>query len=458
MPPRTPPRRQAAAVLIIGLGLGPAGAAAGAEPAPLPDPLPLSYVLAAAGEPHPSLALSEADVLGSEARQARARVQDGLQVDLTLDARYVEPGAGAPDDSRNDTRASLIARKQLTDFGRTGNTVSAATASLRGSEFRLQDRQQQRRIQLMEAYFEVLLADLRLAQENEFMASAYVEMDRARDRNELGQASDIEVLEKEDAYQTARLRRYRAETLQLSTRTRLAQLLNRPQDPPANLVTPQLPGNDSPLPPYEALIPVALTQNPVLQSLRAQLEAAGKQLEAERLANRPRLLAEVEATHYEREFGSRDPFRASLILDIPLYSGGRVDADIATAQAERYRLQAELEQGELDVRQAVLVTWQEVRTLGAQREQARVRGDYRDLYLDRSRALYELDVKADLGDAMAEQSAARLFRAQTDYALALAWARLAALSGAVDFDPLKPPADNPLAAYAGGPGPQAGTP
>jgi hypothetical protein len=55
--------------------------------------------------------------------------------------------------------------------------------------------------------------------------------------------------------------------------------------------------------------------------------------------------------------------------------------------------------------------------------------DYRDLYLDRSRALYEMEVKTDLGDSMVEVSEARLKFAKVKFNTALTWARLDALIG-----------------------------
>jgi outer membrane protein TolC len=144
----------------------------------------------------------------------------------------------------------------------------------------------------------------------------------------------------------------------------------------------------------------------------------------------------VEATHYERLLGSRDPLAAGLVLDIPLYSGRRVDASVARQQAELYDTQARIRQHELDLRQAVLETWLEIQRLSTRREQARVRSDYRELYLDRSRALYELEVQTDLGDSMTQWSAAMLFAAQAEFELALAWERLALLTGQPAFSPV----------------------
>ena len=58
-----------------------------------------------------------------------------------------------------------------------------------------------------------------------------------------------------------------------------------------------------------------------------------------------------------------------------------------------------------------------------------VQDDYRELYLDRSRALYEMEVRTDLGDAMVQMSAVRLDRARAVFDWMLTRAQLAALSG-----------------------------
>ncbi|MEN8213379.1 MAG: hypothetical protein ABFR19_03365 [Pseudomonadota bacterium] len=72
-----------------------------------------------------------------------------------------------------------------------------------------------------------------------------------------------------------------------------------------------------------------------------------------------------------------------------------------------------------------------VTLLEAQQQENRVEKDYRDLYLDYSRSLYELEVKADLGDAMANQTAARLAQMETDYQLLMSLAVLDALRGRI---------------------------
>ena len=73
--------------------------------------------------------------------------------------------------------------------------------------------------------------------------------------------------------------------------------------------------------------------------------------------------------------------------------------------------------------------WLKISDLKRQFDDPDLTIDYRDLYLDRSRALYELEVTSDLGDAMVKLSDAQLFKAQTVFELAINWAKLDALVG-----------------------------
>ena len=120
---------------------------------------------------------------------------------------------------------------------------------------------------------------------------------------------------------------------------------------------------------------------------------------------------------------------AGLVLELPLYTGGAKDAELAKAWAEVRERRASIARQELELRQAVLDLWLEISSLRARLEELDSLGRYRDLYLDRSRALYELEVTADLGDAMVGTSDHRLQQARAEYDIALAWAHLDALTG-----------------------------
>ena len=130
------------------------------------------------------------------------------------------------------------------------------------------------------------------------------------------------------------------------------------------------------------------------------------------------------------ELTTRDDLSAGLVFTIPLYQGGRVDARIARELAQKERSVAEVEKFKLELADSLLDTLQEIEWLvGSGRPAADKQNEYRDWALERARAEYELELKTNLGTNMAETQLAKLRRKQVEYRLALAWARLEALSG-----------------------------
>ena len=399
------------------------------ERVPLPEPLTLKAALAQATDKHPDIARQFAEFSLAEAELSESRSRDDATLDLSLQGRFIDPASIALNQEHNDSRAKLVLYKTLYDFGRSSQATHAGERFVESREKRLLLARVRKRKEIMQRYFDVLLADLQFAVEDEENSIRFVRFDNDKERHELGDISDVEILALENAYQQQRLKRQRSEDRQRQTRARLALAINRPDQLSADLETPELPGNRNPLPEYKLLVKEARNNNLTLRSLDdelASLQSAREAVKAERL---PRLYLQLEAAEYEREIGSRDPFTAILGLDVPLYQGGRTDALVAQASARIEALQARHQHAYYKLRQEILETWQRVQTLLRQTEQAEVLGEYRDLYLDRSRARYELEMQTDLGDAMTEQSAARLFNARTHFDLAIAREKLVELTG-----------------------------
>ena len=292
-----------------------------------------------------------------------------------------------------------------------------------------QEARQEVRLNVMRRFFDVLLADLRFARDNEAMAGAFIDADRARDRHELKRLSDVDLLEREAAYQEALQRRTESQAGQRAARSRLAIAMGRPDELAANLLSPPPPDMPNTLPEYDALLDQVLRQNPALHALRAQVESAEAALAAARRSYGPVLSGEVEAAVYNRNTGSTHPLGAALVLEVPLLNGGARDAEVAQARAALRQSRAELAAAEHGLRQQVLDLWLQLGNLRTRLAGLAVRGDYRELYLDRSRALYELEVKTDLGDAMTEISALRLDLAVAQFDWVMTQARLDALAG-----------------------------
>ena len=401
-----------------------------AEPSSLPEPLTLEYALSLADEPHPALLRAEAQHAQAEARVDEQSAQNGLTAGIDLTARWLEPPAPLATVGQQDHHAKLYARKRLFDSGRTPHLTQAAKAQADALAQNVIETRAQRRLEIMERYFDVLLADLEYAHHNENMATAFIRYDRTRERRDVGQHSDFDVAKTLSESQDVRAKRYAAQFNQRATRARLAIALNHPGQLSQKLTTPKslaLPGAN--LADVEEWQHQAAAHNPSLIALRAQLQAANERRGAARAQYFPTVDAEAEFGTYTRDIGANDHWRAGVSLNIPLYQGGRTGAQVDIAQADVQRAQAELLERERAVAEAVLETWLQLSEWKFEKDKTQAQLDYRLTYLDRARTQYEQEVTADLGDAMVELTAAEWRKAQAQYRVALLWARLQALTG-----------------------------
>jgi outer membrane protein TolC len=284
----------------------------------------------------------------------------------------------------------------------------------------------------MARFFDVLLADMQYAADNEFYAVVYVDWDKSKSRFELGQMNKPEMLKLEASLQDVRERRNASMQRMRFTRQKLADAMDRPGKLPEDLAVPALKGNDRPVPDYDALLPWVMARNPRVHILQAQIAAADARIAAVRAERNPTLDAEVGGGAYSRESITRNEVSAGLVFNIPLYQGGRVDARVARALAQKERAAAELDKLRLDLSETLLATLQEIDWLrGSGRVAADKQMEYRDWALERARAEYELEMKTNLGTSMAEIQMAQLRRKRVEYQLALALARLEAMSGGI---------------------------
>jgi outer membrane protein TolC len=399
--------------------------------APLPQPLTLADALRLAqDEGHYDLQLRAAELEMARAALRTAQGERDFTLNLEARLRYIEPPSQTVSQEHNDSAALLVARKRLYDFGRGAALEQAAQAVIEGEEQRLGLAREQRKLDVLRAFFDVLLADMDYTVANERMAVVYVDYDKQRDRLELGQISQVEFLRVQAGYEEVLRARNEAEARKRTTRLRLAAALGDPTQLPARLAVPDLNALPARKPPeIDAVLTEGLARNPTLVALRRQLEAATARVEAARARRLPVLDAVVEGGVYNRDFGSNDPLRAGVVLTAPLVTGGAVEGEIARAEAERLRVQAMLIRAEAELRQRLSELVLDIDVLRKAAVGDKVREDYRELYLDRSRALYEMEVSTDLGDSMVQMSDAHLRSMRTLFALSLGWAELDALLG-----------------------------
>lgn len=393
------------------------------------QPLTLEAVLATADAPHPDLDLARArqDVALADVRAAESLNDFRVTLEASLRSGRNEI---YDDHYQPDHFTRVVLRKTLWDDGRQQVGRRAVGQESEALGLRLLDIRAQRRLSLMARYFDVLLADMRDAADTEFLAVAYVAWDNAKDRQALGQMAGWELSELENRYLDARTLRNDGRRKLREKRMLLAAAMNRAGMVQEDLVDPRLPGNDRPLPEFETLLAGVLERNPGLLAQRQLLAAATSRLDVARADYRPSLEFEAEAATWDRPSTTRDDLRAGFNLVWPIWQGGRADARIGKEQARFHELQAEHDKLVADLRQAVLEAREEIQHLReSERRRVEVNAAYRDIALEKARAEYELELKANLGNSMAETQVARLRQRAIEYRLALAWARLEALLG-----------------------------
>jgi outer membrane protein TolC len=393
-------------------------------------PLTLEEALAAADAPHPLMQIAQADLELALADRQIANSSNDIQLTVEAELRQGKPTLEPDDDLQANNLARVVLRKTLVDFGREQGWVDAAGQEVNAQRLTLMDARDARRIDIMGRFFDVLLADAQYGADNEYMAVYYVNWDDSKKRYELGEMTASDLAQREARYQDQREKRNRSQLAQRLTRMKLANALNQPGQLPRELAPPQLMENDTPIPAYEDLLPVALQSNRKLLALQSRLNAVAARSEAIRASHSPTVDMELLAGNYSRDSATRDNYSGGLILNWPIYHGEGLDGRLARQLAERTRIEAEAEQFKRSLAENLQQTLFEISCLrGTSRSAAKVQVDYRDKVLERARAEYELEMRTNLGATMAETQSAAIRVQEVEYRLALAMARLEALVG-----------------------------
>lgn len=417
---------------IVVLNFCMAGGAAAQEPAvtPLPEPLTLEYALSLAEEAHPSIESSRNLIDTMVARRQQAESANDFTASINGRIRWIDLPTTATTPGVNEDHAlGVTVEKPLLDFGVSANREQAAQLYEASAREKYIDTVQLHREEIMRRYFDVLLADLQFFRENEHMAVAFIRLDRARERQRLGQAEELEILQLDREYQKVRRDRYYYEGQQRITRARLALALNRPGMLPAELNKPELPQLEHQAPAVEQLQALAKQHNPSLIALRKEVDASRAALAAARGGDGLTVSAEMDYHAYTFQPAARENWRVGIQFKYPLSRGGRTDADIALALSDLHRSQNTLRDAELQLEQAVLEAWMQLGTLAIERQEMLALNDYQGMSLDRTRLRYEQDLQSDLGDSMVLITDAEWRLRKTEYDLALVWSHLEGLVG-----------------------------
>ena len=129
-------------------------------------------------------------------------------------------------------------------------------------------------------------------------------------------------------------------------------------------------------------------------------------------------------------WAARDQGRASLSLNVPLFAGKVSAVAHAELLAKISGKEAELLALDYEIREQVMQWVQELEILNQQIQQNAENLEYRERALDKSRLLYEMEVRAQIGQAQADMARLIWQDAQAKYKRALIWEQIDAILGA----------------------------
>lgn len=402
-----------------------------AETAPADIPIDAVMDAIAKNGTH-AFAEAEADIAIARARLDGAR--SGLMPRLGLSAtgKYYETTvkANRADDDR-EIFGTLELVQPIYDFGQTYGQIRSKRAQLAAAEARALEARHTVMMEGLALYYDLHASELRLRALFEDHASAYVTWERAKERYDIGQLSQIDVARDLADVERTRLAYYEERARNGDYRVRLADLSGLVFG--EELVSPPKPPADKPADvDLDAVTASAVEKNPGVIVLAREMEAV--RAEREGTWPLPKLEAFGDINHYSRDLRGRDEWAAGARVSWPIFDGGLKVADRARLAGEEGKLSARLE----NAKRALRIS---LRKLVIGRENAyqrviaaRAKLEYSTRMLLQRQRQYEQERVTRLGSAMIDNTTAEADLVQATGIYTIANARLAmALGGSPEM-------------------------
>ncbi|NKB78182.1 MAG: hypothetical protein GKR96_14400 [Gammaproteobacteria bacterium] len=396
-----------------------------------PRILSLSEALSMIDEDHPDVMMARSQVSLARAEKLALDAQGAVEMHVRLEWRQVDRLVDPSHHFIDDSRATLLIDKPITRFGRDRISNKALNARVAGLFQRELVADSQMRLNVVRAFFDVIVSDYAHAAVDEEMTLSFLAFSRARDRmEEYQEIPEVEVRRLESVYLSLLARRTATADAQRMSRLKLALALNRPDAYPSQVIEPVLSDHQRDMPDYDALFEVVSMKSPEIIAARLEVEEAEQRLTLTSRKFDPTLGLQLQGVNYAERFsGSRDQYRAMVYLDIPIGSALSKKADIETSRIRVLQSKATLQLMEHRLREQVLGLVHRLGQLNSEVNAAKAELLYRELELDKVRLQYEMEVRARIGSANAEVAKALYHQKRMEYERALIWEQIYALSG-----------------------------
>jgi outer membrane protein len=251
----------------------------------------------------------------------------------------------------------INATQLLTDFGRTHYLVTAAQYDALSEAQRMQLTRAQVLYWVDQAYFHVLEGQALLHVAHETVENRQLILDRATAFAKVELRSNLDVSFANVGVQQARLFVLETETRLGSAAADLTAALGFREPRRFVLVNTTVAAPPSQELPF--LVSEALESRPDLQALRLQRDSAIKRASAEKVAGLPRISFATSAgrTAMGEERIRQTYGAAGVLVEVPIFTGGRLTARASEATLRAQAAQQTVESAEMRVTRDVNITW-----------------------------------------------------------------------------------------------------
>lgn len=330
-------------------------------PVPASEALPrlsLTQAVASALEHHPSLKRLTEETEAAKAQEGVA--VSGFLPQITLEALGKEGPSSAPgfgfSGLANSTivqnaGASLVLEQLIFDFGRTLHRFRASRFTTAAARAEQQAQQALVTLTVYRAYYRALLAERLVQLAEQDLAAREMLVKQAQAKAAAGLTSRVDVGLARTSLAEAQVGLIQARNARQSAYAELNQAMGitgapayRLEEPPAAQSPPAL------SPSLDQDVALALARRLEMGAAQSRIQAAGEKAQAAKAEGLPRLhaLGSVGYLNAPEEFGDDRIFAVGMGLTFPLFTGGRVQEQVASARHEqgaRRAAQDELAQG-----------------------------------------------------------------------------------------------------------------
>ncbi|RUA04195.1 MAG: hypothetical protein DSY43_06880 [Gammaproteobacteria bacterium] len=394
----------------------------------IPNPLSLEQALKI-GEKHSS-AVQKQQLNIDENTLNLETIQSKFDLKSTVDLQLARRDDYA--NNINDSHTFIHFEKVL--FEQNANINADATQQkIINTKQNLVYIKKENKIEIMRRFFDVILVDMQLETTLERLAISAIRANNVKDDFDINKASEVELLQKQASTQLDVSQRIKIEAQQILKRAELADILgvsyeNRPDD----LVKPELKHYfNKPITALDVLRKNAFKNNTVLQIMQQNLSSLKHQFSRHKGDYGVIIKSNVrigEQAYLRDKYGN---LRYGVNLTMPFGTNNVKQQTIAKLNLKIKQIKIEIEQFKRTLSSQVFALWIKLNELKQIHKSLTTELEYRDLYLERARAKYELELASDIGEALTQFTNTEYKLSKNQFDFVIAFEKLALLTGEI---------------------------